>query len=802
MISLKKRVDLLHATVKGTWEPQHPYDIPENSGGKAYYVSGSNYEPVASDGDIIFINEEGTEIAGVVRLTDSSGTDLSDYYTKQEIEALGHLTETDVEHLVTRDELNSENYATKTEVNNVQVGIGQSIQDLVTRIDNVEGSGNSPTYSNSEKTKYRVGNIPAGQTFENYTFQDLMRDLFYWDSADVIAYLFEFHINADNAPVPDADEVRPLTVSVDEEDGLVGKASGGSGMGLVLHKINGEGPFLSNQYPRTVNKDGIKFIVNEDGSFTATIINNSFNSVPKLDHEDVVLDYVVKDLFTDTEAPGTVTISVHGTNKAPYLRAAIYNSTVEATDTINVDLKSYFSDPNNDNLTFTITNGNKIPNGLILDPSTLQLSGVLDRASWNQQGTESSNGQWSWPITAEDPHGASVSATAKLRVERPGIVATNISASGSYSTGKVVTFPNSLPALAGGKGNDLLAVISVRSLDSNNSPSFPFTKSYGAEGALTVDSPTSGIVKFTMGKDLELLWATAGTGEPATKTFTIPYTLINDQGAESAPKQISFTAQGTRMRPTVTNVVHTANISISGSDLGSIGSPYTATITASFDRGTLTQGDASNLPRAGKVLSFYVNGTAVPVQGNGTSQVVKMQNHTISGTVGSTDTNYVVTVSYEVGATPLDSIGLPYTKVPALPAGNKTHGKTLTVQSGSGYPWYFTNPEGVMIDQGILAKDSLPKTNGKPYVQLWTPEKYEDADRGFMFPASWGDVYELEIYDNADGTWNRISRGVEFNFAKSYEDVQIGGSSISYTKYIWKLVEYGLPEQQYRILFN
>lgn len=802
MISLMKRVDLLHATVKGSWEPRHLFDIPENAGSRAFYVSGSNYEPTASDGDIVFFNEAGTEIAGVVRLTDNSDTDLNDYYTKQEIDSLGHLTEADVEHLVTKNELNDKNFATSTEVSNVQIGVGQSIQHLVTRIDNIEGSGNSPTYTNTEKTKYRVGNIPAGQTFENYTFQDLMRDLFYWDSADVTAYLFEFHVNADNVPVPDADEVRPLSVTVGTEDGLVGMASGGSGMGIVLHKINGEGPFLSNQYPRTVNKDGIKFVVNEDGSFTATIINNSFSSVPKLSQEDVVLDYVVKDLFTDTEAPGTVTISVHGTNKAPYLHAAIYNSTVEATDSINVDLKSYFGDPNNDNLAFTITNGDKVPNGLILDPSTLQLSGVLDRESWNQEGTETNNGQWSWEITAEDPHGSSVSATAKLRVERPGIVAADTSASGTYSEGRVITFPNSLTSLAGGKGNDPQAVISIRSLDSNNNVSYPFTKTYGLEGSFKVDSPTSGVTTFTMGKELEELWATSGTGEPSTRTFTIPYSLVNDQGAESAPKQITFTALGTRTRPTVTNVIHTADIQVTGDDLGSIGSPYSATITASFDRGVLTQGDASNLPRTGKVLSFYVNDVPVPVQGDGTAQVVSMQNHVVTGTISGLSTNYTVTVSYEAGTTPLDSIGIPYIKVPPIPAGNKEHSKTLTVSGGSGYPWYFTDSEGVMVKQGILIKDSLPKSNGKPYVQLWTPEKYEDSDRGFMFPASWGDAYELEIYDDADGTWNRISRGIEFNYNKTYEDIQIGGSNVSYTKYIWKLVEFSLPEQQYRILFN
>ena len=125
-------------------------------------------------------------------------------------------------------------------------------------------------------------------------------------------------------------------------------------------------------------------------------------------------------------ATASVTVTVTPANDAPDV-APIPNSTRADGQPFTYDLGAFFSDVDNDTLTYEIDG---LPDGLTIDPLTGIVSGTI-ASNASQGGT---NGAYIVTVTADDGNGGTRSATFTLTITNPGPVAVNDTATTDEDT--------------------------------------------------------------------------------------------------------------------------------------------------------------------------------------------------------------------------------------------------------------------------------------------------------------------------------------------------------------------------------
>jgi len=85
-----------------------------------------------------------------------------------------------------------------------------------------------------------------------------------------------------------------------------------------------------------------------------------------------------------------------------------------AEDNETISIPTMFSDPDGDDLTYTVTG---LPAGLMIDPMTGEITGTIDNSA--SQGGPNSDGVYTITVTADDGEGGTVTDTFTLTVTNP-----------------------------------------------------------------------------------------------------------------------------------------------------------------------------------------------------------------------------------------------------------------------------------------------------------------------------------------------------------------------------------------------
>ncbi|HRK23386.1 MAG TPA: Ig-like domain-containing protein [Beijerinckiaceae bacterium] len=169
-------------------------------------------------------------------------------------------------------------------------------------------------------------------------------------------------------------------------------------------------------------------VVNANGSFTYTP-NAGFVGTDSFTY-----------CLTDSQGASdsaVATITVIEVNSAPVAVGSVPTQNNLDNGTATLTMSSYFSDPDSNPLTYTVTG---LPTGLSIDPTTGVISGTIDRNAC--AGGPGGNGVYAITVTATDPRGLSAVQSFAWNVTNPGplAVADNFATTGSTTvTGTVAT---------------------------------------------------------------------------------------------------------------------------------------------------------------------------------------------------------------------------------------------------------------------------------------------------------------------------------------------------------------------------
>ncbi len=319
--------------------------------------------------------------------------------------------------------------------------------------------------------------------------------------------------------------------------------------------------------------------IDSNGAYTYTLDNDNL-AVSALGNGESLTEtfnYTVTDNEGGTNS-AFVTITINGANDAPVVGGTIPDQANQDDETIStIDVKSFFSDPEGDALTYTASN---LPAGLSLDLNSGLITGTIDNDA-SQGGTA---GVYTVTITASDDNGESVSTTLNWTVTNPGPTATDNTAavtedSSLTDSGNVIT-DNDGSGVDSDPDGDALSVGAV-----NGVPGNVGVATLGTYGSIQIDS--NGNYTYTLDNNNPAVSA-LDNSETLTETFN--YTLTDSEGGTSVAT-ITITINGTNDTPLVAGSIPDQ----SDNDGDAITTVDVTSFFSDPDGDTLTY-TASNLP--------------------------------------------------------------------------------------------------------------------------------------------------------------------------------------------------------------
>jgi large repetitive protein len=166
-------------------------------------------------------------------------------------------------------------------------------------------------------------------------------------------------------------------------------------------------------------------VINADGTITYTP-DADFNGTD-------TITYTISDGEGGTST-ATVTVTVTAGNDAP-VAAPLAPRVNQDADSISIATAANFSDVDGDTLTFSAAG---LPTGLMIDPATGVISGMIDRSASQVNG-----GIYNVTVTARDGNGGMVSTSFAWTISNPAPVANDDSATTSEDTPvNIAVLPN------------------------------------------------------------------------------------------------------------------------------------------------------------------------------------------------------------------------------------------------------------------------------------------------------------------------------------------------------------------------
>ena len=190
-----------------------------------------------------------------------------------------------------------------------------------------------------------------------------------------------------------------------------GTDSDPDGDSLTVSQVDGSN---ANVGVSVAGNNGGQFTINSDGSYDFDP-GNDFDSLAVGQTTTTQVTYTITDSEGGTDT-ATVTVTVTGTNDDPTSLTIPNQSGIDSTTSATLNISSFFSDPDNDSLTFSA--GGTLPPGLTLDPNTGLITGTYDSSA-------SQGGPYSVTITADDGNGGTTQQTFAWNVTNPGPTAGN-----------------------------------------------------------------------------------------------------------------------------------------------------------------------------------------------------------------------------------------------------------------------------------------------------------------------------------------------------------------------------------------
>lgn len=202
------------------------------------------------------------------------------------------------------------------------------------------------------------------------------------------------------------------------------------------------------------------------------------------------------------------------------------------------------------------------------------------------------------------------------------------------------------------------------------------------------------------------------------------------------------------------------SLSGSGSHLLETGATANVTLTATFNRGSISPAYGTSGYRAGEATGYSLNG--------GTEQ----QSNTWSETVSASNKSFQAAVNYAAGEQPKDSKGGNYDS--PLPAGSKNSG-TVTYDFVDA-TWANTADITTVAKQSLVAKSTKQKEFNFPAQTVANPEIFD-------IPASWT-VTAVEVKNDLSGQWEDAA--AQFAVTDTTHN-DAAGNSVNYKRYTFSL---------------
>lgn len=202
------------------------------------------------------------------------------------------------------------------------------------------------------------------------------------------------------------------------------------------------------------------------------------------------------------------------------------------------------------------------------------------------------------------------------------------------------------------------------------------------------------------------------------------------------------------------------SLSGSGSHLLETGATANVTLTATFNRGSISPAYGTSGYRAGEATGYTLNG--------GTEQ----QSNTWSEIVSASNKSFQAAVNYAAGEQPKDSKGGNYDS--PLPAGSKNSG-TVTYDFVDA-TWANTADITTVAKQSLVAKSTKQKEFNFPAQTVANPEIFD-------IPASWT-VTAVEVKNDLSGQWEDAA--AQFAVTDTTHN-DAAGNSVNYKRYTFSL---------------
>lgn len=210
--------------------------------------------------------------------------------------------------------------------------------------------------------------------------------------------------------------------------------------------------------------------------------------------------------------------------------------------------------------------------------------------------------------------------------------------------------------------------------------------------------------------------------------------------------------------PTLTNP--SISLTGSGSHLLEAGSTLPVTLTATFNRGSISPAYGTSGYRSGEATGYSLNG--------GTEQ----SGNTWSETVSSSNKSFQATVNYAAGEQPKDSKGGNYDS--PLPAGSKTSG-AVTYEFVDAM-WANTANIATVAKLSLVAKSTKQRDMVFPAQTVANPEVFD-------IPASWT-VIAVQVKNDLSGQYEDALS--QFTVTDVTHD-NAGGVSTNYKRYTFNM---------------
>ena len=214
-----------------------------------------------------------------------------------------------------------------------------------------------------------------------------------------------------------------------------------------------------------------------------------------------------------------------------------------------------------------------------------------------------------------------------------------------------------------------------------------------------------------------------------------------------------------------------ASISATGAKILEVGDTLETTITATFNRGSITPAYGTSGYRAGAAETYSLNG--------GTAQI----GNTFTQTVNESNKSFTVTIAYAAGEQPKDSSGADYDA--PLPAGTATS-SALTYEFVNAL-WANTASIATVAKLDLVSKSAKIKEFTFTAATIENPEIFD-------VPADWT-VTAVEVLNTLSNTWEDCSS--EFSITDTVHD-DAAGTETAYKRYTCNL-GYAMATRQIRI---